>query len=193
MKRNSIASFVLICLMGLSTMATAQTDRGSFLISASSSLGYSSLSRKNEQYSVGSDAGKVSTLQLNPGVGYFLANNLALGVQLSIKSYTTKQNMSRDSESLAMILAFSRLYFGSGSSKPFVQGAVGIGRQEVGIKNPKIENVSGYEVDGGVAIFLTPNIALEFILGYTRVTSGYSDNSSTLRGLGTQVGFSLAF
>ena len=92
MKKNLKISFVLFILTGFATVATAQTEKCNFLLSGSGSLDFAFISLKLENDNTSEDAGKMSNLEFTPGVGYFIANNLAVGLEFSISSTSQKED-----------------------------------------------------------------------------------------------------
>jgi opacity protein-like surface antigen len=199
MKKNLKISFVLFILTGLATVTAAQTEKGSFLLSGSGSLDFAWLSLKLENDNTSEDAGKMSNLEFTPGAGYFIADNLAVGLEFSLSSASQKEDGDKYTETTTMLLPFARLYFGKSNVKPFVQAGVGPGWEKWGYKNDKeTENLVGYEFDGGLAVFISPNISLDFILGYAGATAKIKDYQNvewktTASGFGGSIGFSIIF
>jgi len=198
MKRNLKISFVLVIFMGLTTMATAQTEKGNFMIGASSSLDFTSLSLKLENDNASTDGGKITTFEFTPGVGYFVANNLAVGIQFSLNSASEKEDGDKYTETTTMLLPFARLYFGKGNVKPFVQAAFGPGWQKWGYDDKQTENLTGYELGGGLAIFINQHVSIDLSLGYASASSKFKDGynvdwDSTSKGIGGNIGFSIFF
>ena len=199
MKKNLKISYVLFILTGFAAVATAQTEKGNFLLSGSGSLDFASISLKLENDNTSEDAGKISTVEFTPGVGYFIANNLAVGLEFALSSASQKEDGDKYTETTTMLMPFARLYFGKNNVKPFVQAGIGPGWEKLGYSNDKeTENLTGYEFDGGLAIFIGQNISLDFILGYGRATANITDYrnvewKSTSSGIGGSIGFSIVF
>ncbi len=127
MKRDLKFYFIVAVLIGLSFVANAQTEKGNFLISASSNLDFTSSSIKLKNGDTSNDGGDMSTFEFTPAVGYFVANNLALGVMLSLESSSDEEDGDKYTETTTMLLPFAVLYFGKSNVKPFVQAAFGPG------------------------------------------------------------------
>jgi hypothetical protein len=93
-------------------------------------------------------------------------------VQFSVNSARQEEDGDKYTETTTMLLPFVRLYFGKSNVKSFVQAGVGPGWEKWGYSNNKeTENLVGYEFDGGLAVFISPNISLDFILGYGSATA----------------------
>jgi len=106
------------------------------------------------------------------GSGLFYCRQPGLGVQFSVNSARQEEDGDKYTETTTMLLPFVRLYFGKSNVKSFVQAGVGPGWEKWGYSNNKeTENLVGYEFDGGLAVFISPNISLDFILGYGSATA----------------------
>ena len=200
MKKNLKITSFLIILMVFSAVVSAQTEKGTAIISGSTNLTFSSLTPKMEDGNNSMEGNKVSNFEFTPGAGIFIANNLALGVQVSINSATERLNREDYTESSTMFLPFALLYFGNGDIKPFVQAALGMGTQKLKYDNEKERaNVFGYELGGGLAVFLNQYVSLDFSLNYASATSKFDvDYNNTelklkTRGIGGNIGFSIFF
>lgn len=89
-----------------------------------------------------------------------------------MNSARQEEDGDKYTETTTMLLPFVRLYFGKSNVKSFVQAGVGPGWEKWGYSNNKeTENLVGYEFDGGLAVFISPNISLDFILGYGSATA----------------------
>lgn len=200
MRTNLKSSLIFFILMGISTSVLAQTEKGSILIGGSSSLNFTSLSGKVESGNYSGDGSKISSLELSPGAGYFIFNNLAVGVQFSLSSASEKEIGDKYTESTTMLFPFARLYFGKSNIKPFVQAAYGPGWQkwQYNDNDKERENLTGYELTGGLAFFLNRNISFDISLGYASATAKFTDYrnvdiNSTASGTGGNIGFSIFF
>ncbi|VBB46739.1 putative OprF membrane domain protein [uncultured Paludibacter sp.] len=165
-------SFVLALAILCSSAIFAQTEKGNLVVSGSTSLQI-----QNSSWS--DDNGSTTTVQFNPSIGYFVANNLCVGVSLSV--------MSQDESSQFSILPSLGYYFPvQGSLKPYLQLGLGYGSLKSGSSS-----VGGLAVGagGGVAYFLNENVSLDFGLQYLRNDyDGY-----ILNNVGGLVGFSIFF
>ena len=200
MKKNLKISSFLIILMVFSSVVSAQTEKGTAIFSGSTNLTFSSITPKMEDGNNSMEGNKASNFEFTPGAGIFIANNLALGVQVSINSATERLNREDYTESSTMFLPFALLYFGSGDIKPFVQAALGMGTQKLKYDNEKERaNIFGYELGGGLAVFLNQHVSLDFSLNYASATSKFDvDYNNTelklkSRGIGGNIGFSIFF
>ena len=199
MKTNFLLSFIFFVLLGLSVPVTAQTEKGSFLLSGSGSLDFASMKVKVESGDYSEESGKISTFEFTPAAGYFVLNNLAVGVQYSMSSTSEKDDGDKYTESTTMLFPFALLYFGKGNVKPFVQAGYGPGWAKLKYDNEKeTQKLSGYELVGGLAIFLNQYVSLDLSLGYASAKAIFKSNyntdiKSTTSGMGGNIGFSVFF
>jgi len=196
MKKNLKSCFIMMALIVSSAMANAQIQKGKILIDASGSLDFSSLTSKWENEYNSGDGSNTTTLKFTPGAGYFIANNFALGIQLSMNNMSDKEDREKYTETTTMLLPFALLYFGKGNVKPFIQAAFGPGWQKSGYNEKHSEKLSGYELGGGLAVFLNQHVSLDFSLGYASASAKYKDTSNVnwktfTKGIGGNIGFSI--
>ncbi len=176
----------------------AQTEKGKFLIGASSSLDFATASPKANNDFTSVEGAKTSTFEFTPGAGYFILNNLAAGVQFSINSTKEKDDTESYSETATMLLPFVVKYFGKGNVKPFVNAAVGPGWQKWGYDDKQTETLTACQLGGGLAIFVNQHISLDLSLAHVSASAKFKDNAnqnwdSTSKGVGGNIGFSIIF
>ena len=173
-----------------------QTEKGKFLVSASSSFDFTSLSSKWETDSNSGDAGKTTGFDLAPSAGYFLGNNLAVGLQLSLNRVTEKDDADKYTETTTMLMPFALLYFGKSNVKPFIQAGFGPGWYKAEYSDSQSKKLSAYELGGGIAIFINQHVSLDISLGYASVSSKFTDGwnvnwKTVSKGIGGNIGFSI--
>ena len=165
----------------------AQTDKGSWLLGGTATIGTSSYSFS------GSSTTTTTGITLQPTVGYFIINNLVIGAGVPL-SYSSETNTS---SSTIGLVPFGRYFFLEGNVKPFVQAQVGYTSTNI------TTNVSGRDVSytssgstfgvgGGLAIFLTKSASLDLNLYYSSTTKNAPSNNAvtgTASNFGLQVGF----
>jgi len=128
-----------------------------------------------------------SNFTFNPQLGYFVANNFALGGELGFES--SKQGTLRSTR--IGIGPFARYYFLKGQAKPFLVGSAGYLHQSARSGDSKV-NSSGWQMlaGAGLAAFINRNVAVETIAGYR-----YADfsNAEGAGGFSLSLGFQLFF
>lgn len=171
--------FLTYFMIGLSFLGIAQTERGAKLIGGTGTL------------HIGTGSNKGTLLLLSPRVGFFAANNLAVGATLPLSLYayggstTTSIGLS----------PFARGYFGSTPTRFLLEGRIGYQRYGynggVGDFNDNA-NTFTYGIGVGLAHFISDQVGLEILLSYDN--AGDNDaifNISNLTGINLNVGFQI--
>lgn len=167
---------------------TSPTSKGNYIIGGSSGFNFSSVSLKIKSDSLETqDLGlRETSLSLTPIAGYFLIDDLAIGLGLSLildKSKSDEFNF-KSTNTTFIFTPFIRYYFTKGTIKPFLQGNLGIGTsnstnefnsQETESKN----SVFNYGFDGGVAFFLSNLISIDVGVGYISSSSKPKDSNES--------------
>jgi len=156
-----------VAVLGLA--ANAQTEKGKFMLGGQ--VSYQGQSIKD------SDA-KSNEFSIIPNVGYFVADNIAVGTGIGY-SWTENKNTTntKNTNSSFVLAPFGRMYSNNeGPVKFFGQVTVPMawGTQEVnGDKTATTANY-GVELAPGVAYFPTSNLGIEF-----KVRGLFYNNGST--------------
>ncbi len=167
MKKSIILTLFAICLFSGGD-SFAQINEGTFLVGASSNLGFSSTSTE-----IADDNVNVFTLNLTGG--YFVIDNLAFGLSFGY----TKYSVGDIDGSTTSFGLFGRYY---------VNGNVFLGLGFNSSKSEDSDAINSVPLEFGYAAFVTDNIAIEPSLSYS---IGVGDNESNTFGL--NVGFTLYF
>lgn len=155
MKKITVALSILLALNAGNLYG--QTEKGTLMLGG------------NLSFQAGDEA---VLFIVNPAVGVFLREKLAVGVNASL--------LSSEGYTQWSLGPFARYYFGnSEKGKPFGQGAVSV------YGGDDSDLYLGGGLTGGYAIFLNPSIALEFSASYFRI----SDSGLFILGAGFQVHF----
>ncbi|WP_420316214.1 hypothetical protein [Ekhidna sp.] len=165
----------LIAIIGC---AEAQTDRGSWLLGASSSFGYSSTSYDAVQIE------NASNFNLEVSAGFFLIENLAAGLNIGYDK--TKQGF--DGNTTSLFGPFVRYY---------VKGVFFLGtsyaaasREEIFASAGETKKFGFLAFEAGCPIWIVDNVAIEPSLNYGIASGDDIVNSKTF---GLNVGFSVYF
>lgn len=176
-----IFAILLAVLSATTTKTNAQTEKGKTLLGGQTKLEYSTFNANWEtDYNSGS-SGKTRSLEIDPQIGRFVANNFALGIEIP---YNRNKDIDGDDSyttSSLMVMPFARYYFGKTKVKPYLHGAIGPGwgktTNEISLQEYKTKfNLTGYEAAGGLGVFLNQYVSLDFSLGYGQLTSKYNDD-----------------
>ncbi len=168
---------------------------GIFMLSVT---GYSQIEQGNilvggniANFNIGLEKGSVFSMTINPKLGFFIKDNLAVGpdILLGLQSFsgTTAFNYG--------IGALGRYYFGDKQnisplrhSRFFLEGTAGFRGANVS-NGGSSTNGLGLGIGPGLAYFITPNIGLETLLKYNGLV-GFG-NETTQSDLNLSVGFQI--
>lgn len=167
----------VILLALVSFPALSQTEKGATIVGGSLSL---QTTKNNSNFS------------FNPNIGFFPANNFALGAGINLnfsKQGDVKNNVFG-------IGPYARYYFGKTQTKPFftVEGSYLNSKYETTMDNGEVKELNssgfGFLLGLGFAAFVNDVVAVEGLSGYN-----YSDfkNSSGNGGFTMRLGFQLYF
>ena len=180
---------LLLLLLGITTTAFSQINKGQFLIGGN--ISFESI--KNEVGNNSNSNFRTTNFFISPNVGYFIIEKLAGGIRFDFRSYeqASPNNLRQTNTSLS---PFLRYYFLPSTKK--INAFIDIGylnyrtKFRNGTSSPYIERSNGYNISAGPIIFLTDQIALEFTVGYKHTISNnvyYNSSSIFSSGLGFQI------
>jgi len=163
--------------------ANAQIQKGNIMVGAGLA-----------NFNLGLQKGASVGLQLNPRVGYFFRDNIAVGALVNFGFDYAK---SRGTVIDYGVSAFGRYYAGSNQielinhARFFAEANIGPSGTNtiVSGKDNFSTNGLGIGIGPGVAYFLTPNIGLEALAKYNG-TVGFG-NTATAHSLKIEVGFQI--
>ena len=214
-KINVITVFLfLICIK----LVNAQTDKGRMLLGVSSDLGligadlldfgYSSTKSKLDGASyVEDNATKITNISLLPKFGYFVADNLAFGLDVAFASAKAKGGIS-DTESTSRLLStgpFVRYYIPTAKVLPFIEVNSSFGRRANTVKNkdnPNLEdynaktNIRSFGGGFGLAVPLGEKVTFDILAGFNSLTQIRKNQTppnfrQVTNSLGLKVGFTM--
>lgn len=171
--------FLTMLALSCSFLANAQIQRGNIMVGG-----------ELAGFNLNLNSGGSFDMNINPKLGFFIKDNLAIGPYLGIGLSTAKGAGTSVSYGVG---GFGRYYVSDPSinvvkhSRFFFEGNVGIEGY-----NPSFgesTNGLGLGVGPGFAYFITPNVGLETLLKYQGIVGfGSSTTSSTLN---LSVGFQI--
>lgn len=185
------------------TATTLPTAKGNWIIGGSTNLGFNSnkATQKSGDYSV--DGQKTTTFNVTPTVGYFVIDNLAVGLNLGYE--VQKQDASYDFNQTAKVTntVFSVIpsvtYFIEADSKafPYISAGAGYAAIKTKVASTETQNDNYFVWGGkaGLAYFITPSIAIDLGLNYQQLSTKYEETFSTaenkiiFKTLGASIGF----
>lgn len=147
MRKNSLLSILLLLVI---TAASAQTERGDWLVGGNFNL---NTTDNNTNFG------------FTPMAGYFFFNNFAAG---GLFDFTHSKS---DGSKSTFISAgpFARYYFLKGNLKPLIVTEFTFGNNQTRIGSTKDKrNYRSMLLGGGLAAFVNEHVAIETIAGYGR-------------------------
>lgn len=132
------------------------------------------------------DESKYTSFELSPAAGYFFINNLAGGLRLNVS--TTKYKEDDDAMSSFSLAPFVRYYFLPAGEKVNILADASYGFGSM--KDGESESFDRFSFMAGPVVFLSPNTALEFTLGYTSA-GGDAYGEDRQNNLGINIGFQI--
>lgn len=167
MKKNLLG---LLACMVIGLAASAQTEKGNYLVGGN----------------VGFNAAKNNTqINLSPTVGYFFANNIALGANVDLAYSKVGSNKA----TTFGVGPFGRYYFGTLNIRPFAHANVNFtSTRNKNSTGSDTYNGSNYFLGAGLAAFINRNVAVEGLAGYSN--SSYA-HISTGGGFQLRIGFQI--
>ena len=197
------SGLLITCLL-IITSTFAQMQKGDFLIGAGTNLDFSSLSSQYSNDSYESDILKTNSFELNSRLGYFLANNFAVGLDLLKTNETEKEDGDVYKTNAFAVGPFARLYFGTSNVKPFIHSGLGFGNTKIEYEFSNIHysddsvksSLLTFDIGGGVSFILSPKVALELGISYgnanSKFTNHYNEETTNkIKGIGSNLGISI--
>lgn len=145
---------------------------------------------------------KSTSFNLFPKVGYFVVDNLALGVDLTYAYNKTEMNSSNNDTWVTTIIGvgpFARFYLPSGKVLPFfeVSGLLGFGDNKSTSNSSSFnsdikENIIGFFGGFGIAAPLSEKVTFDALVGYNSVTQKYKDSPNE-KSVNSTIGLKLGF
>jgi hypothetical protein len=183
MKKVLFAAFLLVS----SNAIFAQVDQGQIMVGGSAQFDHQSQGDN-----------KVTAIGIAPDLGYFVINQLAVGLRPEFmyaksKTKTSPTTTITSSGTSFTIAPFVRYYFMPSGDKINVFGDASYGFGSSKVKGASSVSGNYYQIKAGPAIFLTPNTALEFA-AYYRSNGGdaYEDAAGDRENhFGLSVGFQI--
>ncbi|WCM41284.1 porin family protein [Flavobacterium sp. CBA20B-1] len=195
----------LIALLAFAGTTNAQTEKGNWLFGGATTFNFNSLSPSVKQDGVTIDGNKSSTFTATPSFGYFVTNNLAVGMDLELSAQKTKEydyftSSTTDVKTNIFSVIPSATYYFKNESKafPYIGAGAGYAVAKAKVDGNSIDptNFFVWKVKGGVAYMITNDISVDFGLNYNQFSTKYTYPSgeyykSFNKNFGANIGFTL--
>jgi outer membrane protein len=175
----------LILFTFFTSTVFAQTQKGSFTVGTQ-------LSQGTFQFE---DYFRSRTFNFSPNVGYFIINNLNVGIQTNLglssgKAIDMSNTFNYRFNSYSLMPYFT-YFIGKNKLKPFVGASVGFGNSTIKERSQTTNSSqSTYGFYGGLSYFINPNISLNTALNYSNIKyKKFNSTQSTSLTFGFQLFF----
>jgi hypothetical protein len=214
--KKAIILISVLCFFGLSA-SQAQVIKGRSLLGVSTSfsyinfgsdlfsLGFSSVKYKsNSSENVDPDVIKVTTVNIQPKFGYFIANNLAVGLNVSLGSSTSKpQSGGKSTLTSFGVGPFVRYYISESKIMPFFEinslfGSMTDKYEGQGYNNSSSSSLRSIGGGAGLAVKVGEKVTFDMMAVYNSLSEKAKENNPndnrTVQGtLGFKFGFVVLF
>jgi outer membrane protein len=177
---------VLVALLFLSSAVVfGQLEKGNIFIQGSSSIGFSSEKYTYISGGTSTESSKSTNFGFSPKVGYFVIDNLPLGLLIDVNAYKNKAIDSDNQNTSNELLfgPFARYYFlPQNELKPMAEIYAGFGGSKdksdySGYSNESKYGIIKLGIGAGASYFVTDHVAIDMIIGYN--SSRYKLKSHT--------------
>lgn len=206
--------FLLVALL-FSIVLTAQTEKGTFAISGKTGLGFSSTTLKYENSGNTTDGPKTSSYNISPSFGYFIIDNLSLGLDFNYKTVTTKQKIltlnpdgnsgmivdEKITQNTLSIVPTATYFFSKGKTRPYINAGIGYGNnKQKNSYSASSAEVSNYSIssDGlvwgagtGLAYFISKTVSFDLGLDYSEFSFKENNVKAKSGAFGANIGISV--
>ncbi len=183
---------LLIGAIALFGAANAQTEKGTWMVSGKSEISFNSVntSVKFDGTEVAED--ETSSFTFAPSAGYFVINDLAVGLGLN---YAHSKNDDVKSDTFVVMPQATYFFATSGNIKPYVEAGIGYGFNKTSDDDSEAKaDGLAYGAGLGVAYFVNPSVAFNLGLNYSGANLKFSEDSNLetdVNTLGVGVGISV--
>ena len=165
---------LVLLLLLLSTIVFGQLDQGKFFIQGSSSIGFSHEKATYTSGGTSTESYKLAHFGFSPKAGYFVMDNLPIGLSINISTYkTTGISSSYENQSNKFTIGpFARYYFlPQDKLKPMVEIAAGFGNSKdkssgSGYNSESKSGIFEFSIGAGASCFVTDHIAFDMLIDY---------------------------
>lgn len=199
---KKIIFLLMVMCLTITINMQAQTDKGTVLLGVSTrtglslfnttgcsadimSLGFSTAKYKSDSYS-DDDPEKITSLNLSPRIGYFLADNFVFGADLNLGYMKSSTKGSDDKSSTTLFAAgpFARYYIPSGKIYTFLEASAVFGseteKDNYGSDDHSTFKIGVTNYGGGVglAIPIGNKATFDTMVGYNSLIFKNKDDDS---------------
>lgn len=190
---------LLVAAIALFGTASAQMEKGSWVVSGSTALGFNSLTAKLTSEGETDSSPSLNVFTLTPSAGYFVMDKLAIGLDLGYASMSVNQDGDKASLNLFSVMPAGTYYFKSGSNViPYLSAGLGYATVSLNYKENNTTTTESFDgfmwkAKGGFVYLLNQNVGLDLGVGYNNVSHNNSaeDFKVSLGSFGINAGISV--
>jgi len=168
----------LLLLIVFSSTIYAQTEKNKVMVSGGTGLQFLSSKLKPMEDGVTQYELTTNSISILPSIGYFIIDNLSVGLAANITSTSTKYDDYDPDVLTSIFIIPTAVYFVpmDGEIRPLGQFGVGL----ASISEKEGDSAMGFalNIGGGVAYFIKENISVNGGLSYTMARLNDSDNEN---------------
>jgi hypothetical protein len=170
--KQGLTLFLLLFLS--STLVFGQFAKGNFFIQGSSSIGFSTEKYTYISGGTSTESSKSTHFGFKPKVGFFVIENLPVGLAIHVDTYKSK-GIDTDNENSSndfIIGPFARYYFlPQEKLKPTAELYVGFGGSKdkstySGNKTESKYGIFEFSIGAGASYFVTEHVAFDVLIAY---------------------------
>ncbi len=210
-KFNNMKKLLLVGAVALFGTVNAQTEKGSWVVGGSTTIGFNSTSSTVKYNGQSTDGPKSTTFSVTPSAGYFVADKIAVGIDVGFKSvknestdYIFDQAYTFESKQNTLVIMPTASYYFKSNSKVMPYLGAGIGYFSTTTKFPGSPFSSDGEIKvttdglawgakGGIVFLLTPSIGIDLGLAYVNTSNKENEVKNVTNSFGVNAGFSFFF
>lgn len=188
---------LLISFLTSSLSIFAQTEQGTWMIQGGTNLSFNGAAIEYEYDGESLEGSKTSVkaFEFKPAVNYFVANNLAIGLNLELSETNTDNNGSENSSLAFAVMPQVKYFFGSSKTRPYLGAELGLMSATTSwASSQDTFSGLGYGLSGGAAIFLSNNVSLNLGLEFEGSSMKLKEDDRVkmnIGGFGMTAGFSI--
>jgi hypothetical protein len=165
--KKLITLLILLLIQIYSLMSLkAQTDKGNYLLGGQYTLVFS-----NKNVDNGSYANTQSAYEISPQIGYFIFNNIPIGLAFRYSYFKETYNQKTNTTTSYSLIPFVRTYFGNAKFKPYLHLGFGLGNEDHKSKDQQFlyntySKIFIYQLHTGLGMRLNKYILFDLGIGY---------------------------
>lgn len=201
----------LVGAVALCGVVNAQTEKGSWVVGGSTTLGFNTTTSKVKYNGQSVDGPKSTSFNVTPSAGYFVANKIAVGIDFGFKStknestdYLFGEEYNYETTETTLVVMPTATYYFKSNSKVMPYLGAGIGYFSTTTKFPDFGFNGNEEVKlttdglawgakGGIVFLVTSSIGIDLGLAYVNTSNKENEVKNVTNSFGVNAGFSFFF